>query len=77
MESYAIALRNWGGTSPVHWVAGVDIGDNIFTGCGETEEAALIVAMDKAARENDEARAELGVLLGQRGDGKGGRPNGT
>jgi hypothetical protein len=77
MESYTIALRHWGNASPVHWVAGVDTGDQVFTGCGDTEEAAVIVAMEKAARENNEARMELGVLLGQRGDGKGGRPSGT
>lgn len=77
MESYTMALNYAQGKEfVVHWVAGVDTGDRVFTGCGSTEEDAVIAAMDKAARENNEARAELGVLLGMRGNGKGGRQNG-
>lgn len=47
-------------------------------GCGTTEEAAVLDAYAKAAEENVEARAELGILLGVRGNGGiGGRPNGS
>lgn len=48
--------------------------DHVFTGEGPTRDAAILDAMAKAAAESDEARAELGILLGVRGGRAGGRP---
>lgn len=77
LEHDTFPLRSRDGT-PVRWISGVDTGKAVFTGCGPTEDAALLDAMEKASHESDAARAELAVLLGVRGNGMGGRPtNGT
>lgn len=76
MEYEVFGITNLERTVSRH-IAGVETDTGIFTGCGPTETDALIQAMEKAAAESNEARAELGVLLGQRGDGKGGRPVGS
>lgn len=78
MEHETFALRDGSG-EVVRWICGVDTGiaGGVFTGCGLTEDAAMIDAFAKAAEENDEARMELGILLGVRGNGMGGRPNGS
>lgn len=72
-ESYAID----NGKESLRWISVVQAGGQSWTGCGPTEEASLLDAMDKAAAESDEARLELGILLGQRGKNTGGRPRGN
>jgi hypothetical protein len=79
MEHEIHTLRDGFGTviRCVCFIDNPDIPGKYWDGCGATEEAAVLDAYAKAAEENVEARAELGVLLGVRGGGQGGRPNGS
>ena len=78
MDYETQGYHHGGSPEPVSWSCIVTVDHfRLFTGAGPTEAAAIIDALAKAAVENDEARAELGVMLGVRGDGKGGRPVGT
>lgn len=59
------------------WLCVVTIGPAIednYVGCGPTKKAAEIDAFEKASHVSEDALFELGVRLGLRGDGKGGRP---
>lgn len=73
MEYQTEAVRNGDGV-PISWTCTVVADDGSFGGAGPTENAAVLDAMARAAGESEEARMELGVLLGLRGDGKPGRP---
>ena len=61
----------------VRWLCFIENPDRAgqyWDGCGPTEDAAVLDAYSKAAEESAEARVELGILLGVRGGGTGGRP---
>jgi hypothetical protein len=75
MEHESYTIDNGAGVT--RWISVVQVDENSWHGCGPTEDAALLDAMEKASRENDEARLELGILLGQRGKNRGGRPCGS
>lgn len=78
MEHETFGVRNGFG-DVFRWLCVIENPDycgKTWSGCGQTEEAAVLDAYAKAAEENVEARAELGLLLGVRGDGRGGRPHG-
>ena len=61
----------------IRWLCWIGIDEMEFVGCGPTEAAAKINAFEQASQHSVEAEFELGILLGKRGDGKGGRPNET
>lgn len=56
------------------WICAVSTDKGDYSGRGPTEDAAKIDALAKAAEESDEARAELGILIGVRGGRRPGRP---
>lgn len=78
MEHETYALRDGFGTviRVLCVIENPDLPGKYWEGCGPNEEAAVLDAYAKAAEENVEARAELGLLLGVRGGGTGGRPSG-
>jgi hypothetical protein len=79
MEYETYALRNGFGdvVRVLCVIENPDLPGKTWQGCGTTESAAILDAYAKAAEESDEARLELGLLLGMRGDGRGGRPYGS
>lgn len=77
MLEYEIdTFRDGNGVAIKHAATVQTSDEKFFSGEGPTEDSALLDAMAKAAAESSEARAELGILLGKRGGGTGGRPSG-
>lgn len=79
MECDIYTLRDGSGNTvrSICVIENPDVPGERWEGCGPTKDAAVLDAFAKAAEESVEARAELGLLLGVRGDGRGGRPNGS